>query len=219
MEDSVEDTAWFGSLMTDKTMWRVHSTNNNVVSSKPPSPPRTENCLPTPLMSSDIPQNNDPSFRRMDIFPPSSINDFKHVLYNLLVENHNNPLTCSFLQPFSCVDEKTGKSKDGFRFNSMENPDKKLPELYAHHIKKARLDWEDSSSVFIQDLYRYYMRACVELMSKYFEKKDKYSYLYDEVPLFVPNESLEEAETRLKGMKSRARMRRKKRGADDKDDL
>jgi len=90
----------------------------------------------------------------MDVFPPSGINDFKHVLYNLLVENHNSPLTCSFLQPYSYVDEKTGKKKEGFRFNSMENPDKKLPELYAHHIKKARLDWEDSSSVFIQDLYR-----------------------------------------------------------------
>jgi len=133
------------------------------------------------------------------------------VLYNLLVESHNNPLTCSFLQCYSTVDD-TGKRKDGFRFNSMENPDKKLPELYAHHIKKARLDWEDSSSVFIQDLYRYYMRACVELMSKYFEKKDKYTYIYDEVALFLPNETLEDAENRLKGMKSRARMRRKKRG-------
>jgi len=58
------------------------------------------------------------------------------------------------------------------------------------------------------------MRACVELMSKYFEKKDKYTYIYDEVPLFVANETLEEAENRLKGMKSRARMKRKKTNKD-----
>jgi hypothetical protein len=46
-------------------------------------------------------------------------------------------------------------------------------------------------------------------MSKYFEKRDKYTFLYDDVPLFVPNEGLEEAEIRLKSMKSRARKKRK----------
>jgi len=46
-------------------------------------------------------------------------------------------------------------------------------------------------------------------MSKYFEKKDKYTYLYDDTPLFVPNETLEEAELRLRGMSSRTRKKRK----------
>jgi len=53
-------------------------------------------------------------------------------------------------------------------------------------------------------------------MSKYFEKIDKYTYLYTDVHLFVPNERIEAAEQRLKGMKSRARMKSKKRAATGK---
>jgi hypothetical protein len=46
-------------------------------------------------------------------------------------------------------------------------------------------------------------------MSKYFEKKDKYTYLYDDTPLFVPNESLEQAAVRIRGMATRSRKKRK----------
>lgn len=60
-------------------------------------------------------------------------------------------------------------------------------------------------SCHVDEIFRFYLRACIELMSKYFEKKDNYIYLYDEVPLFVPNENLEEAEARLRTMKSRYR--------------
>jgi len=140
-------------------------------------------------------------------FPPESLQDFKHVLYNLLVEQHNNPSASTFVQP--CTIEEDGVMRQGFRFNSRQNPEKKLPELYAQHIRKARLDCEDQSSVFIQDLYKYYLRACVELLSKYFEKRDKYTYLYDDIPLFVPGETLEQAEERIKTMKTRARKKRK----------
>jgi len=140
-------------------------------------------------------------------FPPESLQDFKHVLYNLLVEYHNNPSSSTFLQP--CTMEEDGIIRHGFRFNSRQNPEKKLPELYAQHIRKARLDCEDQSSVFIQDLYKYYLRACVELLSKYFDKRDKYTYLYDDIPLFVPGESLEQAEERIKTMKTRARKKRR----------
>jgi hypothetical protein len=176
--------------------------------------------IPQLPMSTSHPSHteNDPNYRKMYPFPSSSINDFKHVLYNLLVENYNNPMTSCLLQPFSVVDQSTGKRKHGFKFNSMENPGliihcvcikKKLPELYALHVKKARLDWEDRSSVFIEDLYRFYLRAVVELMSKYWKKVDKFTFTYDEVPLFIPNECLKDAEERLKSMKSRSRMKRK----------
>jgi len=140
-------------------------------------------------------------------FPQESLQDFKHVLYNLLAEYHNNPSASTFLQP--CTMEEDGVARQGFRFNSRQNPEKKLPELYAQHIRKARLDCEDQSSVFIQDLYKYYLRACVELLSKYFEKRDKYTYLYDDIPLFVPGETLDQAEERIKTMKTRARKKRR----------
>lgn len=139
---------------------------------------------------------------------PEKVTDFKHVIYNLLVDNHNNPEKFSFVQP--CAIKEKGDTKIGFCFNEKENPDKKLPELYALHIRKARLDMEDASSVFIQDLYKYYLRACVELLSKYFEKIDKYTYLYEDLQLFIPNGSLEEAEQRMKAMKTRSRKKRMK---------
>lgn len=91
----------------------------------------------------------------------------------------------------------------------LEHPDKKLPELYAYHIRKARLDLEDQSSIFIQDLYKFYLRACLELLGKYFQKIDKYTFLYDDdTPLFVPGTSLKQAEERMRKMRTRARKRK-----------
>lgn len=143
----------------------------------------------------------------MQAFPIEKVNDFKHVIYNLLVENHNNPHKSNFVQP--CTLEENGVVRHGFCFNEAENPEKKLPELYAQHIRKARLDQEDISSVFVHDLYKFYLRASVELLSKYFEKRDKYTYLYEDVPLFLPNGTLEQAEERIRNMKTRARKKRK----------
>jgi len=72
----------------------------------------------------------------MQSFPVEKVTDFKHVIYNLLVEYHNsgNP----FVQPCYVVD--SGVMRTGFRFNEKEEPEQKLPELYALHIKKARLE-------------------------------------------------------------------------------
>lgn len=161
-------------------------------------------CRPSDVIPSTSEQQE---VHLMASFPPESLQDFKHVLYNLLVEQHNNPSASTFLQ--SCTMEEDGVIRHGFRFNSRQNPEKKLPELYAQHIRKARLDCEDQSSVFIQDLYKYYLRACVELLSKYFEKRDKYTYLYDDIPLFVTGETLDQAEERIKTMKTRARKKRR----------
>lgn len=169
----------------------------------------------------DLPVNKEPSiqtrkqyppgFKFMESFPPEKVTDFKHVIYNLLVENHNRLGESTFVQP--CIIEEGGIRRTGFYFNEKENPAKKIPELYARHIRKSRLDLEDPSSVFIQDIYKYYLRACVELLSKYFEKLDKYTYLDDDIPLFVPNGSLEDAESRIKQMKTRARKKKRKKTA------
>jgi len=169
-------------------------------------------CRPSDVIPSASEQ--DGGFHLMASFPPESLQDFKHVLYNLLVENHNNPSASTFVQP--CTMEEEGVIRQGFRFNSRQNPEKKLPELYAQHIRKARLDCEDHSSVFIQDLYKYYLRACVELLSKYFEKRDKYTYLYDDIPLFMIGETLDQAEERIKTMRTRSRKKRKILSADFK---
>jgi len=87
-----------------------------------------------------------------------------------------------------------------------------LPELYVQHLKNAQLELENQSSPLIQDLYKFYMRSCVELLSKYFEKVDKYTYLYEdeENPLFVPNGTLLDAEVRIKNMKTRTRKKKAK---------
>jgi len=147
-----------------------------------------------------------PNRKPMEPFPPEKVSDFKHVIYNLLVENYNNPTKATFCQP--CTFVEGGMKRVGFFFNPKENPEKKLPELYSLHIRKARLDIQDQNSVLIQDLYKFYLRAAVELLGKYFLKRGKYTYLYDDIPLFQPGSSLKATEERLRAMKTRARKRR-----------
>jgi len=142
----------------------------------------------------------------MESFGESELTDFKHVVYNLLVANHNYGETLAM--PCILLDQVTGRFRTGFRFDENRGPDKRLPELYAQYVRKAQLDQEDPSNVLIQDVYKYYLRACVELLGKYFDKRDKFTYLYDEVPLFVPNGSLADAEKRIRSMKTRARRRK-----------
>jgi len=140
-----------------------------------------------------------PKNSSMDCFPVERVVDFKHLIYNLLCDNYNHPGQHTFVQRFS-MEVLPGIVKHGFKFNEAENPEKRLPELYAQHIRKANLQLENQTSVFIQDLYKFYLRACVELLSKYFQKMDKFSFLYDDIPLFVPGSSLEEAEERISKM-------------------
>lgn len=143
----------------------------------------------------------------MKKFPDEEVHDFKHVLYNCLVDNYNSPNKATFVQIFSV--KQNGVVRHGFKFNEKENPEKRLAELYALHLRKARLDVQDQNSVFIQDLYKFYLRSCVELLTKYFEKRSKWTYLYDDVELFVPDGTLAEAADRIKSMKSRFRRKKK----------
>eukprot|EP01118_Nematostelium_gracile_P016039 TRINITY_DN655_c0_g1_i1.p1 TRINITY_DN655_c0_g1~~TRINITY_DN655_c0_g1_i1.p1 ORF type:complete len:264 (+),score=58.75 TRINITY_DN655_c0_g1_i1:472-1263(+) len=142
----------------------------------------------------------------MEKFPLDKVSDFKHVIYNLLVDHHNDPELVPFIEPVSILLD--GEQRTGFRFPETYAPEKKLPELYAQHIRRARLDLEHQDSIFIQDLYKFYLRAVLELLAKYFEKCDKYTFLDDDAPLFIPGTSIKEAEARMKTMRTRARKRK-----------
>jgi len=140
-----------------------------------------------------------PKSKGMSKFVSESVVDFKHVIYNLLVDNYNSPCENNFVQPIS-LEVLPGVFKQGFKFNEKGNPEKRLPELYAQHIRKADLKLENQNSVFIQDLYKFYLRACLELLSKYFVKYEKYTFLYDDIVLFIAGGPIEEAEKRISKM-------------------
>jgi len=148
---------------------------------------------------------------RMHSFPPSQVKDWKHVIYNLLVENYNSEDKDTLVQPFEVL--INGTLRKGFKFNQKHNPGKKLAELYTLHMRHARLDLEDQNSVFVQDLYKFYLRSAFQLLAQYFEKYDQYTYLYTDEALFVPGESLEEANARIKRMGTRTRKKGKVCGA------
>jgi len=159
----------------------------------------------TPLkMASSSSQAN----KRMESFPSDQVSDWKHVLYNLLVESHNNPEKKNLLQPCSMV--YNGRRRDGFSVNSTLHPKKKLAELYAYHVRKANLCELDPESNLVIDLYKYYLRSAYQLMTKYFQKVGSWVYLYEDVPLFVPNSSLAESKERLRLLETRQRKKMKK---------
>jgi len=145
---------------------------------------------------------------KMEKFSIEQVKDFKHVVYNLLVEHHNSG--GGICEPIKIVGKK-GVTREGFRFKEKENPEKKLPELYSFHVRGAKLENASQESILIQDLYKFYLRCCLELLSKYFERyDDRYTFLYDDIPLFVEHGTLKESEMRIKNMRSRARKRVRK---------
>eukprot|EP01114_Cavostelium_apophysatum_P024850 TRINITY_DN98_c0_g1_i1.p1 TRINITY_DN98_c0_g1~~TRINITY_DN98_c0_g1_i1.p1 ORF type:complete len:222 (-),score=60.09 TRINITY_DN98_c0_g1_i1:22-687(-) len=155
-------------------------------------------------LPTDLSTNSSDSQTPMETFPPEQVSDLKHLLYNLLVDNYNNPDKPAVVQRI-CVEEK-GTLRNGFRFVESMKPHKVLPELYAQYIRRGRLDMmKDSQSVLVQDLYKYYLRSCLELLGKYFQKTEKYVFLYEEVELFVEGSSIEDAQERIKTMKTRSR--------------
>eukprot|EP01118_Nematostelium_gracile_P003620 TRINITY_DN1418_c0_g1_i1.p1 TRINITY_DN1418_c0_g1~~TRINITY_DN1418_c0_g1_i1.p1 ORF type:complete len:243 (+),score=45.61 TRINITY_DN1418_c0_g1_i1:68-730(+) len=149
----------------------------------------------------------------MEYFPPEKVDNFKHVIYNLLVEHYNSKFPDSCLVA-PCVIMIDNQRINGFQFLKSQNPDKKIPELYAIHARNARLDLQSPDSVFIQDCYKFYLRSALELLGKYFTKSPilpesaRYAYIYDDdCPLFIPGGSLKDAEERITKMKTRARKR------------
>ncbi|PRP80256.1 hypothetical protein PROFUN_12195 [Planoprotostelium fungivorum] len=174
-------------------------------------------------MLMDMQRDNRPRPELMSKFPDARVADFKHVIYNLLVDNYNNTVLgypdrnfVAIVEPVTYQEAGSDEPpRLGFVFRDEAFPEKKLPELYSLHIRNAPLHEQDQSSIFIQDLYKYYLRSCVELLSKYFEKRGKYTFLYRDAPLFAAGSSLQEAEQRMKQMKTRDRMLKKKRAEEE----
>eukprot|EP01118_Nematostelium_gracile_P000378 TRINITY_DN10400_c0_g1_i1.p1 TRINITY_DN10400_c0_g1~~TRINITY_DN10400_c0_g1_i1.p1 ORF type:complete len:215 (-),score=71.78 TRINITY_DN10400_c0_g1_i1:33-677(-) len=145
-------------------------------------------------------------FVPMKKFSRDKIDNFKQVIYNLLVESYNSGFgPDSLVTPIK--ETINGVPREGFKFNENCDPEKRLPELYALHIRHSRLELEDQHSIFIQDLYKFYLRYAVELLSKYFEKAPskfgKWAFLYEPGrPFFVVGESLAKATERIKNTKT-----------------
>jgi hypothetical protein len=145
---------------------------------------------------------------RMERIPSCQVTHWKHVVYNLLADNHNDARGHSFCSPYSVRQiDKNGNlvERVGFRFDIKQNPARKLAELWAFHEKRKQLEETKLTTVLREDLYKFYLRACLDLLAKYFIKLDKFTFLYDETPLFVPNGSLEDALLRLKKLPARGR--------------
>lgn len=133
---------------------------------------------------------------RMEPFPDHRVVHWKYVLYNLLVENYNSDDKNTLAVP--CEVSKNGKSLQGFTLNQALDPKKRLAELYSLYVRKEDITTEDYSSPFVQDLYKYYLRCALQLMTKFFVKAGPWTYLYDDVTLFIPDEDLNSAEMRLR---------------------
>eukprot|EP01119_Soliformovum_irregulare_P000926 TRINITY_DN10681_c0_g1_i1.p1 TRINITY_DN10681_c0_g1~~TRINITY_DN10681_c0_g1_i1.p1 ORF type:complete len:192 (-),score=26.25 TRINITY_DN10681_c0_g1_i1:285-860(-) len=71
--------------------------------------------------------------KKMEPFSVLEGNTWKHTLYNLLVQNHNDPEGDTFISP--CRVSHRGVSCDGFRFDIRKQPKKRLAELYSAHVK------------------------------------------------------------------------------------
>ncbi|PRP75491.1 hypothetical protein PROFUN_10669 [Planoprotostelium fungivorum] len=147
----------------------------------------------------------------METFPLNVMTDLKHVIYNMLVENYNmtfsyypDPTYNPIVEPVTMMEVgPDGEKRYGFSFRDAAEPERRIPEMYALYVRGASLDREDQNSIFIQDLYKYYLRSCIELLSKYFDKRGKFTFLYQDVPLFIPGGNLRDAKQRIKQIKTR----------------
>jgi len=152
----------------------------------------------------------------MEKFPEEKITNFKYCLYNLLVDAYNFPRSNSYIATCSVVQD--GVTRHGFRITNFDVASKKLAELYSLHVRKGNLEQEDQSCILTKDLYKFYLRACFVLISKYFEKVDKVTFLGNEVQFFVPGSSLQESEQRMKNMSRTPGNKRSKVNRPDKND-
>eukprot|EP01119_Soliformovum_irregulare_P001888 TRINITY_DN11731_c0_g1_i1.p1 TRINITY_DN11731_c0_g1~~TRINITY_DN11731_c0_g1_i1.p1 ORF type:complete len:273 (+),score=36.13 TRINITY_DN11731_c0_g1_i1:89-820(+) len=165
-----------------------------------------EKSIPSEVTHSIIVQNivcrpTDTDYRVMDYLSITETRGWKRVLYNLLVENHNSQDKKTLLNPCNVVMQ--GITRGGFYFNASLNPEQRLPELYSVHVKHIDLTKLDSKNPSLEGYYKKYWRAALQFISKYFGKACEWTYVYGDVPLFIPNEDVADAEKRLKLIKSR----------------
>lgn len=84
-------------------------------------------------------EDGQPSKTKMELFEKKDLKSWKHVLYNLLVEDYNDPSPESLIRRFS--GEILAVQRSGFQLRSTGNAELHLTRLYAHHI------WFDTSSL------------------------------------------------------------------------
>lgn len=97
-----------------------------------------------------------PGYRQMESFLPEQVSDWKHAIYNFLVENHNSADKNTLVIP--CIIEEGGHVRHGFILNPELDPKRRIAELYALHVRKAPLNIQKENSAFVEDIYRYYHR-------------------------------------------------------------
>jgi len=145
-------------------------------------------------------------------FPENQIKNMKHVIYNLLVDGLENTGENVLVKPIV-----EGGLHRGFELVNGETTKRKLAELYAFHVRKVNLLFENEHSLAIRDLYKFYTRDCLQLMSKYFERKGRDKFYYIDIPLYVENDTLEKAEDRILMMRTKDRKNvKRKRGSYNK---
>lgn len=229
--DESETLNWIDNVINDETISFLDEVTQNIqpdalleclTSSCPSSPSSSiiqpespldvfgENLssplsMPPPASPSTPPSSPTEGKMFMKKFPEDQLLDLKHIVYNMLVDHYNG--NASYAQP--CTMEVKGVLRHGFRFvgNNDQQPEDFLPEFYALFIRNSRLDLAKFDQPLMQDLYKFYLRSFTDLLAKYFVKVDKYTFLYEGEPLFIPGEKLAEAEERLSSMKSLARKR------------
>jgi len=126
---------------------------------------------------------------------------WKYEIYNELVKNHNNPRTERFCRPYVVreVDASgTLVPRYGFRFDTKQNPHKRLAELWAIYERGKPLQHCNFKAVLKDDLYKYYLRCFLDVLAKYFYKQDKFTFLCGDIQLFIPGETVAQAVERLK---------------------
>jgi hypothetical protein len=69
----------------------------------------------------------------LDKFPVELVNSFKHVIYNMLVDNHNYPDKYQSVMP--CYVLYDGEMKTGFFFSDYRGTDVIMAELYSISTK------------------------------------------------------------------------------------
>eukprot|EP01119_Soliformovum_irregulare_P016286 TRINITY_DN4693_c0_g1_i1.p1 TRINITY_DN4693_c0_g1~~TRINITY_DN4693_c0_g1_i1.p1 ORF type:complete len:182 (-),score=10.18 TRINITY_DN4693_c0_g1_i1:163-663(-) len=160
-------------------------------------------------------KNRDQSMpKMMEPFPASEVTDWKHVLYNQMVQSFNYPELQTLVHPCHVLHQN--KYELGFVINDQNNPKKRLAELFAIHNKGICLQEMGLSPGYLDDLVNYYYKCVAQIMAKYYTRIGPYTYIYDRTPLFIAGEDLDQARERLAALASK--QRGSKRHTSDSDD-
>eukprot|EP01119_Soliformovum_irregulare_P006096 TRINITY_DN17863_c0_g1_i1.p1 TRINITY_DN17863_c0_g1~~TRINITY_DN17863_c0_g1_i1.p1 ORF type:complete len:257 (+),score=10.08 TRINITY_DN17863_c0_g1_i1:49-771(+) len=196
-----------------KTQRTSEHTENNVSST--PNRTRSKGSPSKKIKAeADWRVSNSQDTTQMQPFVASKTTDWKHVLYNLLVENHNalHPKD-TLLLPIEVL--VNGKWRPGFRINPELQPKIAFADLYAIHIRKEPIDELSKDCPFVQDLYKFYWRSSHQLTSKYFKKVGAWMFVYEGRHLFIPGEKLDVAKARIKEIETKQRRKKKEDDSDE----